>query len=235
MRSATEEAAWPVGEAPVNLSEQVYEAIKRELIELRLLPGDHFTESGLVARLGVSRTPVRQALYRLEHDGYVLVHQRSGWQVRPFDFKRFEALYDVRLVLELAAVETLCEAQHIDVDRALDVAKQDWLVPPDRRLRAWRDIAGRDEAFHCMLVAAAGNAEMTQIHREVIAKIAVIRRVGFTVDTRVNDIYTEHAAILRAVLARKPAVAQHMLRSHIEASKAEIRKITMHRLQAARV
>src|SRR3546814_3665590 len=84
----------------VTLAGQAYELIKRDLFEFRMLPGDDFTEGELVIRLGVSRTPVRQALYRLEREGFVLLRQRSGWRVRPIDFERFEALYDVRIVLE---------------------------------------------------------------------------------------------------------------------------------------
>ncbi|WP_459655358.1 GntR family transcriptional regulator, partial [Achromobacter xylosoxidans] len=97
-----------------SLAEQVYQRIKDELFDFRLLPGDRFTEAELALRLGVSRTPVRLGLARLEREGFVLPSPRSGWQVRPFDFERFEALYDVRVVLELAAVERLCARERMD-------------------------------------------------------------------------------------------------------------------------
>lgn len=219
---------------PLTLAGQAYELIKRDLFEFRLLPGDEFTESELVARMGVSRTPVRQALYRLEREGFVLLRQRSGWRVRPFDFERFEALYDVRIVLEQAAVTRLCSLHDMDATGTLPALKRTWLVPPAERLRSGRRVAELDEAFHCALVAAAGNPELALIHRDVTEKIRIIRQLDFTKDYRVDATYIEHGAILRAVLARRPAEAARMLKSHIELSKAEVRKITLHRLQAAR-
>src|SRR5690606_11337178 len=95
-------------ERPLNLAEHAYQRIKAQLFDLRLLPGEDFTEGQVVEALGVSRTPVRQALQRLAREGFVQVHRRSGWRVRPFDFDRYEHLYDLRVVLELAAVSRLC-------------------------------------------------------------------------------------------------------------------------------
>ncbi|MDM9558405.1 GntR family transcriptional regulator [Bordetella petrii] len=216
------------------LAGQAYALIKRDLFEFRMLPGDDFTESELVARLGVSRTPVRQALYRLEREGFVLLRQRSGWRVRPFDFERFEALYDVRIVLEQAAVARLCALHDMDAAGALSALKRAWLVTPAERLRDGREVAELDEGFHCALVAAAGNPEMALIHRDVTEKIRIIRQLDFTKGYRVDATYVEHGAILRAVLARRADEAARMLKAHIEISKAEVRKITLHRLQAAR-
>ena len=217
-----------------SLADQVYQRIKDELFDFRLLPGDRFTEAELALRLAVSRTPVRLGLARLEREGFVLPSPRSGWQVRPFDFERFEALYDVRVVLELAAVERLCAREHMDESGLLGALTDVWLVPPAQRILDGRMVAELDEAFHCSLVAAAGNAEMALIHREVTEKIRIVRRLDFTKEFRVDATYEEHGAILRAVLARRGEAAGRMLRGHIEMSKAEVRKITLHMLHVAR-
>jgi DNA-binding GntR family transcriptional regulator len=234
LRQSQRVGATPGANPGATLSDQVYERIKADLFDFHLLPGDHFTEADMVGRLGVSRTPVRQALYRLEREGFVLVHQRAGWQVRPFDFVRFEALYDLRIVLEQAAVERLCAREDMDQQGILSGLKEIWLVAPADRLRSGREVARLDEAFHCALVSAAGNAEMAQIHRDITEKISIIRQLDFTKDYRVDATYMEHAAILRAVMARREAEARRMLKSHIEMSKAEVRKITLHHLHSAR-
>jgi len=217
-----------------SLADQVYQRIKDDLFGFRMLPGERFTEADLVARLGVSRTPVRLGLARLEREGFVLARPRSGWQVRPFDFERFEALYDVRVVLELAAVDKLCARQDMDRAGMLGALTDVWLVPPPQRILDGRLVGQLDEAFHCALVAAAGNPEMAQIHRDVTEKIRIVRRLDFTKDFRVDATYDEHAAILRAVLARRIDEAARLLRSHIDMSKAEVRKITLHMLHEAR-
>ncbi len=217
-----------------SLADVVYDNVKQDLYAFRMLPGDYFTEADIVARLGVSRTPVRQALYRLEREGFVLVHLRSGWQVRPFDFERFENLYDVRIVLEQAAIERLCAWPAPQSPPELDALKAVWLVPVAERLRDGSAVARLDEAFHGALVHAAGNPEMAAIHLDVTDKIRIIRQLDFTKDYRIDATYNEHAAILRAILARRSDEARRMMKSHIAMSKAEVRKITLHRLHTAR-
>lgn len=213
------------------LSETVYERLKQDIFDFRLLPGDRLTETELADSLQVSRTPVRQALSRLEQEGYLKVAFRNGWTLSPFDFDRFEQLYDLRIVLELAAVEQICSAADMPDLSALAAI---WLVPPEERLTDARTVAENDEAFHQELVIATGNAEMTRVHRDVSEKIRIIRRLDFTKGERIQATYDEHARILRLLQARDAAAAGRLLRTHIEASKTEVRGITLHMLHMAR-
>ncbi|HVB48831.1 MAG TPA: FCD domain-containing protein, partial [Burkholderiales bacterium] len=89
------------------------------------------------------------------------------------------------------------------------------------------------EAFHAALVRAAGNPELARIHGDITERIRIIRRLDFTQRERIERTYEEHAAILRAVLARKAQQAGLLLRAHIEESKLEVRKISLHRLHLA--
>ena len=115
-----------------NLSAFVYEQLKGDIFNFRLLPGDRFTETEMAARAGVSRTPVREALYKLEREGYIQVSSRNGWSVNPFDFESFENLYDVRVIMELAASQKVCEmADPPDFEEL----KRIWLVPLEKRVR----------------------------------------------------------------------------------------------------
>ena len=90
-----------------------------------------------------------------------------------------------------------------------------------------------DEQFHATLVRAAGNAEMARVHWDVTEHIRIVRCLDFTRGDRVEATYQEHAKILRAIMQRKPDSAL-LLRSHIEQSKAEVRKIALHALFEAR-
>lgn len=213
------------------LASRIYQQLKDEIFSFHLLPGDRFTETLIAERYGVSRTPVRHALYRLEREGFVQVYFRSGWSVRNFDFDRFDQLYDLRTVLELAAVQRICEAPDTaDLSALADI----WLVDKAERLPDGQSVAALDEAFHQGLMQATGNREMAAVHQEVTEKIRVIRRLDFTNPARIQATYDEHAQLLRLLIQRKTAQAGILLRSHIEASKAEVRKITLHHLHAAR-
>ena len=214
-----------------SLAETAYGKLKAEIFDFALLPGDRFTETEIAQRLAMSRTPVREALYRLEREGYLTVHLRVGWSVRPFDFKQFEDFYDLRLILELASIARLCDMQERE---GLDALKATWLVPAGERLDDALKVAALDEAFHSTLVAAAGNPEVARCHREVTERIRIFRRLDFTQAHRIDKTYDEHAQILRAVIRRRAEEAARLLRSHVEASKAEVRKITLHRLYTAR-
>lgn len=218
--------------SPANpLAEQVYARLKDDIFDFRLLPGDRFTETEMAARYEVSRTPLRDALYRLQREGYLDVEFRRGWQVRNLDFVYFDNLYDLRIVLEIAALERICQME--DMPPELTELKEVWLVPDEQRELDGRRVAQLDEMFHTSLVSAAGNQEMTRVHADLTERIRIIRRLDFTQGSRIDATYQEHAKILRLLLRRKSTEAAMLLRSHIQESKLEVRKITLHKLHEA--
>lgn len=216
---------------PENLAERIYLQLKQDIFDFRLMPGDRFTENEVAERVGASRTPVREALFRLQRESYVDVLYRSGWQVKPFDFKYFEELYDVRTILECAAVRKLCE--HTTEHDMLDELVALWCVPAEQRLTDGPTVSGMDERFHEQLVMAAGNQEMARIHQDLTERLRIIRRLDFTKPPRLEATYNEHQAVLEAILHRRVEQAQMLLRAHIEESRNEVRKITVHMLHEA--
>jgi DNA-binding GntR family transcriptional regulator len=211
---------------------QVYEQLKSEIFEFSMAPGERFSESELSARLGLSRTPLRIALHLLVRDGYMVrTGGHGGWMIRPLDLAYFDDLYDVRTNLELIAVKRICEA---DPFPDLGELRKVWLVPEKSRSYDTQEVARLDEEFHGALVVASGNREMARIHADLQERIRIIRRLDFTVRERIDEAYVHHGKILRAILSRKEPQATMLLKSHIEASRAEIRHITLHRLALAR-
>jgi DNA-binding GntR family transcriptional regulator len=215
-------------------ADDVYEQLKRDVAEFKLVPGDRFTENEVCERLGVSRTPVRQALFRLQQEGFVEVLFRSGWRVLPFDFDRFEQLYDLRMVLETTAVHRLCADDRRVNPGLLAQLGAIWLVPAAERCGDPLQVSQWDEQFHCALVEAAGNAETARVHRDVTDRIRILRRLDFTKQVRIDATYEEHAKILRAIQRKRGDAAALLLRAHIETSQAEVRKITLHQVHLAR-
>jgi DNA-binding GntR family transcriptional regulator len=216
-----------------SLAALIYERLKGDILEFRLFPGQRFTEPELCLRTGTSRTTVRAALHRLMQEGHVEVLPREGWAVAEIDFGRLEHLYDLRMTLELAAVRRLCHAAFAG---ALDGLVATWsgsppVLGPDA-LAA--HVAELDEGFHRTLLSLAGNPESARVHRDVTDRIRIVRRLDFTQGPRIEATYAEHAAILQAIVQRDADRSTSLLRAHIEISMAEVRKITVHRLQAAR-
>ena len=214
-----------------SVTDRIYDALKQEIFDFALLPGDRFTEQEVAERMQASRTPVREALSRLQRDGFVTVMFRAGWQVKPFDFEKFDQLYELRIFLELAAIKKLCEQQE---SPALDRLKHFWLVPVKDRLSHGPTVREQDEAFHCQLVEACGNEEMAKVHRNITERLRIIRRIDFTQAPRIEATYKEHGKILRAIIKRRTLEAQRLLQAHILESQTEVQKITLHMLHQAR-
>ncbi|WP_369855999.1 GntR family transcriptional regulator [Candidatus Thalassolituus haligoni] len=217
---------------PVNVAERIYQQLKTDIFDFQLLPGDRFSESEIAKRMNASRTPVREALYRLERDGFVQVYFRSGWQVRPFDFQYFEELYDVRTLMETAAVRRLCGLE--DPAAHLQELTNHWCVTPDKRLSDSDQVAELDENFHFQLVALAGNKEMALLHRSVCERLRIIRRLDFTQRGRIAATYEEHRHILALIGQRHGDAVVAELSGHIESSKNTVRAITLQRIQEAK-
>lgn len=214
-----------------SMADRVYEALKDDIFEFRLLPGDKFSEGDLGARLNASRTPVREALYRLQREGYVEVLFRSGWQVKPFDFRQVEELYDLRITLERAAMHKICGLD--EEPPAIRTLTAIWNPDHPSERAVGSTARALDESFHCDLVAAAGNREMTRIHREITDRLRIIRRLDFSREDRVEATYVEHAQILEALRAGHAQDAAERLTRHIRASQAAVREITIERIREA--
>ncbi len=214
------------------LADQVYAALKAQMHDFRLVPGDRFTEPEVGRQLGVSRTPVREALLRLRNEGLLEVESKTGWFVRPIDFARLDQLYDLRVILERASIERIVAMTTPPAE--LEGLKAVWLVPDAERLGDGREVGQLDEAFHATLVRATGNDEVARVHRDVTERIRIVRRLDFTRADRIEATYAEHGRILRQIIQRKADSAQSLLQAHIEQSKAEVRKITLATLHEVR-
>ncbi|WP_246793699.1 GntR family transcriptional regulator [Burkholderia perseverans] len=223
------------GARGISRAEAVYQHLRDDIFELRLLPGERLTEGTIAKRFGVSRTPAREALQRLQSDGLMQGYVRGGWEVVPIDFKRFDDLYEMRELIETFAIRKLCTAPPDDMARrAIDELDAIWKVPPAARERDGRKVAELDEAFHYTLVAATGNDELSAALERVTARIRVVRWLDLVHGDCLDETYDEHGVILDAIRAADLPLALTRMEAHIQGSRAEVRKLTLHRLHSVR-
>lgn len=215
-----------------SLADQAYARIKKRIFDFDLMPGDRLSESELAEQIKVSRTPLRQALQRLQHEGFVEAMPKVGWLVPPLSFEKFDELYDFRVLIECFAVRELCAAAEERPE--LDGLSKIWLVDEQDRLRDPIEVGLLDEAFHMRIVESTGNHEMLRTYREITERMRIIRRLDFTKTERIAATYGEHGKILAAIQRRRADEAQRLLTAHIEQSKLEVRKITLDMLYQAR-
>jgi DNA-binding GntR family transcriptional regulator len=213
------------------LAQAVYERLRDDIFEFRMAPGRRYAEQELADRLGVSRTPLRFALHVLAREGSLQrVSGHACWQVPEFDLGYYEDLYDFRTQIELIAVRRLCA---MDPPPDLGSLCAFWRVPSHQRSLDGQTVAREDERLHSTLVELAGNREMLRTHGDLTERIRIIRRLDFIEADRIHAAYEEHDRILGPLLARRAGEVEMLIRAHIGASRAEIRRITLHRLSLA--
>lgn len=223
----------PAATSSSQLVDRVVQDIKQRLYDFELLPGDRLSELKLAETLQVSRTPVREALARLEQDGLVALTPRQGWTVQAIDFKTLHELYELRILLETSAVQKLA-AQIESLQPWLTRLQIQWPAdlpspaPPVDRL------SRLDEQFHIDLVTAAGNRQISGIHANLTERIRIVRRLDFGVPERQAATFREHARIIQALAAGRGPEAAALLHSHIEASKAQVEGLSLQKLREAR-
>lgn len=157
---------------PVSLREQVVEQIRTAIIEGRLKPGDHIVENSLTAQLGVSRTPVREALILLERDGLVVSHPHRGSFVRTFTETDVDAIFSMRTNLENFAAERII---HLLNDE--DFARLYGSIEQQRAAITrgdFKQVRTIDMAFHEFIVDRSAHALLVQNWRQIVAQIAAV-------------------------------------------------------------
>lgn len=218
------------------LTDTVYASLRDDIYAFRLLPGDRFAENDVAERLQVSRTPVREALMRLQSEGLVRGHFRNGWEVVPIDLARFASLYELREMLELHAVRKLCSPRIAPERRQQLVATQGaiWQCAATDRLPDGLAVAALDEGFHAALVQAAGNGEADSVYRQLTDQLRIMRRLDFAYGDCIDDTYAEHCAILDAIAGADAELAGALIARHIEDSHTVVERLTITRLEQVR-
>lgn len=199
---------------PVSLREQVVEAIRTAIIEGRLRPNDRISEPGLTELLGVSRTPIREALILLEREGLIVSQPNRGYFVCAFNAEDVENVFSMRTVLENFAAERVIQQltpgdlEHLA--HLIEVQQQCIEAGDFKQLRR------ADMAFHQFLIEASCHPLLIRSWQEIVAQVAALLYLRAE-DMPDYDEYLaiqDHLAILRAYQARD-----------LERVKAENRRI----------
>lgn len=189
--------------------DDVYRRLRDDLLSLRLIPGERLSERALERRLGVSRTPIREALLRLEEEGLVR-RGGSGLQVSPLDLDELLEAFEFREQLECQAVRLACRrASSGDLDRLqsrLDAGLSD--SSPE----IWFEI-GTD--IHVMLAEISGNRFIYRAVRDAVTRIARARWMMATSEAGRLAAHREHSEIVSLIRQDRPDAAAAATAVHI--------------------
>lgn len=210
--------------AKVNLSslgDHVYELLWQQIANHELRPGDKLSDVHVSVELGVSRTPVREALQRLAQDGIVRVESRRGFYVASFSKEDVREIYDLRTALETLAVRLACpnlREDEIDAAQyALHDAAQRMHTDDDTARDTFLKI---DREFHQLLLHNAHNGRLAASVNALQAQISVFQVYGIHLKSLVTESIAHHQAILSALKQRDCAAAERAMEQHIQEIKA---------------
>ncbi|HWC84638.1 MAG TPA: GntR family transcriptional regulator [Pseudonocardiaceae bacterium] len=199
------------------LSEQTYRLLRDRIVHGRLAPGRRIDLPAMIAELGISKTPLREALARLEIDGLVLTKPRSGTFVAELTERDIGEVCDLRRGIEWAAAPAAAKAipDALLADLRAEIEEAD-------RLAAKGDFEpffASDQRLHQTIVEYSGNTRLIRVRDSVEAYVQWMRVVGATGTHRISGSSQRHLEIVDALAARKPAAAASKVAQHIEEVK----------------
>ncbi len=195
------------GKLPLNY--YAYQAIKKDIIEGVLRPGTLISENELAEKLGISRTPVREALHRLESDRFLKIYPKRGIFVPDISVKDVRDLYSIRAVLEpfaarLATKSILME----EVKRYQHLFEQDITAP--------REFLALDQEFHILIVKSSNNEYLISLLLEFYDHL---RRLRNQISDRIYQardlIHAEHLAVIEALQTRDEDRVESAMKKHL--------------------
>ena len=204
------------------LADEIYEIIKSKLMDSVVEPGGRLSIDGLARDLGVSPTPIREALARLESDGLVVKKPHYGYTAAPLiDATAFEELFRMRLLLEPASASWAAEvATAAQISAMTDLIEAMRVPVSGDDYESYKSFAAQDAAFHLALATASGVTLMVETI-ERLRPHAQLYRLYYTVGIT-GDTVLEHQRVLDAVARRDDAGAAQAMSAHLRASRARL-------------
>jgi DNA-binding GntR family transcriptional regulator len=206
-----------MGKIPrANITEATYSAVKQVLLSSKYSPGGRVAIDELCRSLDVSRTPVFDALNRLETEGLVEIVPRKGVYLVTFSKEKAHELYAVREVLE--GMATRLSAKNL-TDKQLDQLRKN--LEKQSSCLETGDTEGYASAtikFHNVILEAAANKTLERSLSAIYSQMEALRLRTLYLPTRLRQSFAEHQQIFQALLKRDPELCEHEARKHIVAT-----------------
>lgn len=196
------------------LREIVFETLREAIINATLRPGERLMEIQMAEEMGVSRTPVREAIRKLELEGFVVMVPRKGAYVAGISMKDIADVFEIRAAMEALAAglaaERITEEELEDLERILVTIGE---CVKNNDLEKLIEV---DTEFHDILFKASRNQRLVQIVSNLREQIQRFRTASLSTPGRMKYALEEHKKIVEAVSERNVELAQSLAREHIE-------------------
>jgi len=205
------------------LADDVYEAVKTLVMDHVIAPGARLSIDGLTRQLGVSQTPIREALARLESDGLVTKAPLRGYSATPLLTRsEVDDLFQFRLLVEPWAAGRAAElATREDHGRIATEIASCPEAPNSDAYEAYRALAAHDSRFHALLAALAGNQQLRVALERTHCHLHIFRL--YSAGGGGTQTLVEHRTIAAAVTRGSSSAAEQAMREHLECARDRLR------------
>jgi DNA-binding GntR family transcriptional regulator len=203
-------------------SELAYSELKRRLLQGDFPLASRLVEERLASSLGVSRTPIREALMRLHTEGLIRRAPEGGYHPTVPDVVLMRHLYEVRVALELSALHRPARNGERHDPQSLEALRDEWRALGREPAEPDPSFVLLDESFHLTLAEAAGNPVLADLLRQVNERIRIVRMQDFLTGTRIEETIAEHLGIVDAVLDGDLDEAERRFGLHVSLSIAVV-------------
>ncbi len=208
------------------LRDVVFNTLRQAILTGELKPGERLMEIHLANRLGVSRTPIREAIRKLELEGLVTMIPRRGAEVAQITEKSMKDVLEVRRTLDALSAELACERISPEEEEALQKACQ--AFEDAVKTKDTKAIAKADVAIHDIIAAATGNQRLIQLINNLAEQMYRYRFEYIKDATQHERIIQEHRIIYESIVKKDKEAASEMAKTHIDnQEKAVIARIRM--------
>lgn len=204
----------------LNLKEVVYKKLKKMIIARKMQPGAKLHEEHIAEELGVSRTPIREALSKLEQEGIVKIIPRRGAYIVKLSKEEIYEILTIREFLEALAVR-LC-ARHVN-DDLISKLRECFLDPDGKPIINDPETAHKaDVKFHDLLLKACKSKKLSELMHNIYDQIQMLRYRVLTLPGKAEKSLTEHLQIIDALEDHNADLAEKLMRSHIKKVKNDV-------------
>ncbi len=200
------------------LKDEAYLQLRQRLLDSHYLPGSFLSERQLARELGMSKTPIKAALERLDAEGFISISPQQGIVVRELSIREIADQYEIRIALESYVLRTL--AGRLTEPQVAAVREN---LQSHAQLRGTGNVARGveiDAAFHTQFVQFLDNLEITRVFSQLRDRMQrVVTRVFQRSPTRIDASHDEHAAIAEALISGQGAAAAELIAAHLERGK----------------
>jgi len=203
-----------------SLAERAYNTIKRDILTCVLDQGTLVAQSQMVEQYDFGITPVREALKKLESEGYVQSIPRFGFVITPITIKDVEDLYELRQVLETASVRLAI--QHSSNEQIAELRRRVDFTYTFKDRESYMEFLEGNADFHVSIALLSGNRKLAEALSRVLNEMTRIFNLGLDLRDSAEEMRNEHIALVSALASRDVERAEQIIRDQIRRSRQRV-------------